>query len=102
MRKLKVPALVVACVTFAPSLEQAEAAPKGNATIERLCSEHTPLSHDGAVADWLARRLDLNDAQKATFQDFQAARAKALADSKTKLCASKPDLSTFEGRLVFG
>jgi hypothetical protein len=27
---------------------------------------------------------------------------KALADSKAKLCASKPDLSTFEGRLIFG
>ncbi|MEI9917008.1 MAG: Spy/CpxP family protein refolding chaperone [Methylovirgula sp.] len=102
MRKLKVSGLIVACMTFASLLVQAEAAPKGNETIERLCSERTPLSHDGAFADWLARRLDLNDVQKATFEDFQAARAKALADSKTKLCTSKPDLTTFEGRLVFG
>ncbi len=102
MRKLKVLALIVACVTFASPLVQAEAAPKVDSTIERLCSERTPLSNEGAFADWLARRLDLNDAQKATFEEFQAARAKALADSKTKLCASKPDLSTFEGRLIFG
>ena len=102
MRKLKVPALIVAFVTFASPLAQAAAAPEGSTNMARLCAERTPPSHEGAFADWLARRLDLNDTQKAAFQEFQAARAKALANFKTKLCASKPDLSTFEGRLVFG
>jgi hypothetical protein len=67
MRKLIVPALIIACVTFAWPLVQAEAALRGSDTMARLCAERTPLSHDGAFADWLARRLDLNDAQKASF-----------------------------------
>jgi LTXXQ motif family protein len=52
--------------------------------------------------DWLVHRLELNDAQKASFKEFQDARTQSLSDSKAKLCASKPDLSSFEGRLVFG
>jgi hypothetical protein len=103
MRKLTVSALIVACAAFAAPLAQAQAAQDGNETMfDRLCSDKTQPSHEGKFADWLAERLHLTDTQKAAFQDFQATRAKALADSKTTLCASKPDLSTFEGRLVFG
>jgi len=103
MQKLKVSALIVACLAFALSSAQAQAAQDGNeAPFKRLCSERSQPSREGEFADWLARRLNLNDAQKAAFKDFQDARAKALADSKTKLCANKPDLSSFEARLVFG
>jgi hypothetical protein len=103
MQKLKVLALIVACVAFASTLAQAQAAQDGNkAPFERLCSERGQPSHEGKFAEWLAERLNLNGAQKAAFKDFQDARAKALADSKTKLCTNKPDLSSFEARLVFG
>ncbi|MGA9092061.1 MAG: Spy/CpxP family protein refolding chaperone, partial [Bradyrhizobium sp.] len=49
----------------------------------------------------LASYLDLNDAQKAAYNEFKEARLKSLADSKTKLCAKEPDLSSFEERLNF-
>jgi hypothetical protein len=50
----------------------------------------------------IAKYLDLNDAQKAAFKKFHEARRKSLEDSKAALCASKPDLSSFEARLAFG
>lgn len=72
--------------------------------IERFCST------DGAkrVADWEERSLDrmdsrlkLTDAQKTAFKDLQDTRAKARTDAKSALCANKPDLTTFSGRLTF-
>ena len=50
---------------------------------------------------FLAEHLKLNDAQKASFKEFQDARTKAVETATTRLCATKPDLSTFEGRLGF-
>jgi hypothetical protein len=50
----------------------------------------------------LTELLDLNDAQKAAFKEFHEARRKSLEDAKATLCANKPDLSSFEARLVFG
>jgi hypothetical protein len=44
----------------------------------------------------------LNDAQKAAFKEFHEARRKSIEESKATLCANKPDLSSFEARLVFG
>ncbi len=102
MRKLKASALIVACLAFASTSMQVHAAQnERQSPYDRLCGEGHP-SHEGEFADWLAHRLDLSDAQKAAYKDFQDARTKALADSKTKLCANKPDLSSFEARLVFG
>jgi hypothetical protein len=53
------------------------------------------------MANLLAEYLDLNDAQKAAFKEFHEARRTSLEDSKATLRASKPDLSSFEGRLAF-
>lgn len=105
MGKLKVLTLIVVSAAFASPLEQAQAqrgAPSRDAPFERICSDQGGLPQQIAFAQRLVERLHLNDAQKAAFKDFQDARAKSLNDSKAKLCDSKPDLSSFEGRLVFG
>lgn len=103
MRKLKVSALLVACLALASASMPVHAAQdEKQAPFERLCSDPGGRSPEGKFADWLAERLNLNDTQKAALKEFHDARAKALADSKAKLCANKPDLSSFEARLVFG
>jgi hypothetical protein len=73
--------------------------------IEHVCA---PADKDGEKADraqrhadHVAERLKLTDAQKAAFKDLQDVRAKLHADHKAALCASKPDLSTFEKRFAF-
>ena len=103
MRKLKVSVLIVASAAFAATLGQAAAqdGPR-RAPFERLCAEKGGPSHHPEMADRLAEHLDLNDAQKAAFKEFHEARRKSLEDSKAALCANKPDLSSFEARLVFG
>jgi hypothetical protein len=103
MRNLKISFLIIACAAFAPAMAQAQSAQGGNnAPFDRLCSERGDSSQHSRFVEWLEGRLKLNDVQKASFKDFQDARAKSLSDSKAKLCATKPDLSSFEARLVFG
>ncbi len=53
------------------------------------------------MGERLADHLNLNDAQKAAYNEFKEARLKSLDDSRAKLCAKEPDLSSFEERLVF-
>ena len=104
MRKLNVTALVVASAAFAATLAQVEAAQgeSGRAPFERLCAERGGPSHHPEMADRLADYLNLTDAQKAAFKEFHEARKKSIEDSKAALCANKPDLSSFEARLMFG
>jgi hypothetical protein len=104
MRKLNVTVLILASTAFAATLGQAQAAQDGShgAPFERLCAERGGPSHHPEMAGRLAERLDLNDAQKAAFKEFHEARRKSLEDTKATLCANKPDLSSFEARLVFG
>jgi Spy/CpxP family protein refolding chaperone len=72
--------------------------------LDRICS---PESNDNASdraqrrIDRTTRRLNLTDAQKAALKDLQDARAKARSDSRTALCAKKPDLTGLDGRLAF-
>jgi hypothetical protein len=103
MRKLNVSALVVASAAFTAILGPAQAAQDGRgAPFERLCAERGGPTHHAELAGRLAEYLDLNDAQKATFKEFHDARKKSIEDSKASLCANKPDLSSFEARLLFG
>ena len=104
MRKLGVTVLVVASAAFAATFGQVEAAQDGSgrAPFERLCAERGGPSHHPELADRLTKRLDLNDMQKAAFKEFHEVRRKSLEDTKATLCANKPDLSSFEARLVFG
>jgi hypothetical protein len=103
MRKLKVSVLIVASAAFAATFGQAVVAQDGprRAPYERICAENGGPSHHPEMADRLSEYLDLTDAQKAAFKEFHEARRKSLEDSKAALCASKPDLSSFEGRLAF-
>jgi hypothetical protein len=39
--------------------------------------------------------------KRLPFKEFHEARRKSLEESKATLCASKPDLTSFEGRLAF-
>jgi hypothetical protein len=104
MRKLNVSVLIVASAAFAATLGQAEAAQYGprHAPFERICDERGGPTHRPEMAGLLAEYLDLNDAQKAAFKEFHEERRKSLETAKAALCANKPDLSTFEARLVFG
>jgi hypothetical protein len=102
MRKLNVSVLIVASAAFAATLGPAAVAQDGRrAPYERLCAERGGPTHHPEMADRIADELDLNDAQKAAFKEFHEARRKSLEDSKAALCASKPDLSSFEARLAF-
>ena len=103
MRKLNVSILIVASLACAATLSQAAVAQDGprRSPYERICAEKGGPTHHPEMAGRLSEYLDLTDAQKAAFKEFHEARRKSLEDSKAALCASKPDLSSFEGRLTF-
>ena len=103
MRKLKVSVLIIATTAFAATLGQAAVARDRphRAPFERLCAEQGGPTHHPEMAGRLSEELDLTDAQKAAFKDFHEARKKSIEDSKAALCANKPDLTSFEGRLAF-
>ncbi|MGA2290256.1 Spy/CpxP family protein refolding chaperone [Bradyrhizobium sp.] len=96
--------LIVASAAFAATLTQVAVAQGGSrhAPFERLCAERGGPSHHPEMADRIAEYLNLSDAQKAAFKEFHEARRQSLEDSKAALCASKPDMSSFEARLNFG
>jgi hypothetical protein len=98
MQKLNVSVLVAASAAFAATFGPAAVAQDGprRAPFERLCAERGGPSHHPEMADRISEYLDLNDTQKAAFKEFHEARRKSLEDSKATLCASKPDLSSFE------
>jgi Spy/CpxP family protein refolding chaperone len=102
MQYLNVSALVVASALlvagFGPA--QAEEGSRGSA-YDRICAAPTEHSHHHKMAERLAKHLNLTDAQKAAYKEFVDARTKAVDDQKTALCATKPDLSTFDSRLTF-
>jgi hypothetical protein len=103
MPKLNFSILMVATAALAVAAGPA-AAQDGSrhAPFERLCAERGGPSHHPEMADRLADYLNLTDAQKAAFKEFHEARKKSIEDSKAALCANKPDLSSFEARLMFG
>lgn len=103
MKNVKVSALILAFGTFAAAAGQARAAGDGHhsALFEHLCSHQNDPSDHQKRGERLADHLKLNDAQKAAYKEFQEARVKSLDDSKARLCAKEPDLSSFEERLVF-
>ena len=102
MKNLSISALVVAIAAFTPVIVPAQAASGGRSEIERICGPHPDQAeHEAKFADRLAEHLHLSDAQKASFKAFQEARAKAVETATTRLCAKKPDVATFEGRLTF-
>jgi LTXXQ motif family protein len=106
MRKLSVSALIVAvaagALAFGPTLAKGRSESGPKSEFERICAPHPDrAAHEAKFAEFLAKRLNLTDAQKEAFKDFQDARTKAVETATTRLCATKPDLSSFEGRLGF-
>jgi len=102
MRKSTLSAVVVAVAASALTFGSAQAGERGRGEFERVCAPHPDrAAHEAKFAEFLAQRLKLNEAQKTSFKDFQDARTKAVETATTRLCASKPDLSSFEGRLGF-
>jgi hypothetical protein len=103
MKEVKVSALILAFAAFAAASGQAQAAhgDHHSALFEHLCSRQTDPAPHHKLGERLADHLKLTDAQKAAYTEFKEARLKALDDSKAKLCAKQPDLSSFEERLVF-
>jgi len=95
-------ALIAVGVALASPAAQAQTSGNGNqAFFDRLCGDHGEAREHAKFTGWVEARLKLNDAQMANFTSFQEARAQSLADSKGKLCADKPDFTSFEARLVF-
>lgn len=103
MQYLNVSAFVIASTILAAGFGPAQAEKDGDrgSVYDRICSASTEHGHHHKMAARLAKELDLTDAQKATYKEFVDARTKAVDDAKTTLCATKPDLSTFESRLTF-
>src|ERR1700686_2008563 len=103
MKYLNVSALVIASAILAVGFGPAQAEKDGDrgSVYDRICSASTEHGHHHKMAKRLAEYLNLTDAQKAAYKEFVDARTKAVDDVKTTLCATKPDLSTFESRLTF-
>jgi hypothetical protein len=103
MKELRISTLILAFVAFAAASGQAQAAQGDHhsALFEHLCAHQSDPSRHHKLGERLADHLNLNDAQKAAYNEFKEARLKALDDSKAKFCAKEPDLSSFEERLVF-
>lgn len=99
------PLLLALAATTTAAAAATETDDRASHWIEQMCSTdaQNPQKAEGMQrrADRLAERLQLTDAQKATFKDLQDTRAKVRADRRTAICASKPDLTTFEARLNF-
>jgi hypothetical protein len=103
MQGLNVSALVIASAILAAGFgpAQAEKDRDPGSVYDRICAAPTEHGHHHKLAERLAKHLDLTDAQKVAYKEFVDARTKAVDDVKTTLCATKPDLSTFESRLTF-
>lgn len=103
MRKYLIAALALGMAISGAGLAQAQDRSDGiKSEVERVCGLHPDrAAHEEKFAGFLAKRLTLTEAQKAAFKEFQAARAKAVETATTRLCAKKPDLTSFEARLSF-
>jgi hypothetical protein len=102
MQYLNVSALVIASAILTAGFGPAKAEDEGRGSVyDRNCAAPTEHGHHHKMAKRLAEHLNLTDAQKAAYKEFVDARTKAVDDAKTIICATKPDLSTFESRLTF-
>jgi hypothetical protein len=96
---LGIAAVALALAAFAPAFGSARA---GTSEIEEVCApRRDQAEREARSADRLAEHLRLSAAQKAAYKDFHDARVKAVETATARLCAKKPDVTTFEGRLAF-
>ncbi len=108
-------ALAMACMCGGLALSPAKAQPQPPAPpamsspqemwLDEMCSRDHGAN--GFVemmqgrAEHLATMLQLSPEQVAALKDVGESRMKAAKDFKASICAKKPDLSTFTGRLNF-
>ena len=103
MRKFMIWGLAAGMAALGAQAQAAQPMDPGQqAFLQHVCSDTKSEAEHAKFVEWMDKRLNLNETQKANFKAFQDARAKSLADSKAKLCATPPDLSSFEARVVFG
>ena len=100
----KIVALALWCGALSFS-STAFAAPDGEGAhrdwVERLCAKASDPARQERHLARLAERLHLTDAQKDLFKAVQDARATARKPAIEAICANKPDLQSFEGKLAF-
>jgi hypothetical protein len=103
MQYPNVSAFVIASALVVAGFGAAHAEKDGDrgSIYDRVCAAPTEHSHHHKLAERIAEYLTLTDAQKAAYQEFVDARTKGVDDVKATLCATKPDISTFESRLTF-
>lgn len=103
MRKTKLSAVIVAVALIGGTTWQAQAAGSSHhsALFERLCAKENNEARHHKIGERLAAQLKLTSAQQAAYDDFQQTRLKSIDDTKSKLCAKEPDLSSYEERLNF-
>lgn len=73
--------------------------------LDEMCSARN--GHQGMAeemqgrAEHMATMLELNPSQVMALKDIDIARMKGASDFRASICAHKPDLATFTGRLNF-
>ncbi|MGO8739827.1 Spy/CpxP family protein refolding chaperone [Rhodoblastus sp.] len=98
-----IPPLAVAFV-WALAAAPAVAAPARAdpaAQLDKICGAKAAAPQTEAVSGDLEKALLLSDDQKKALQAYRDAKTKAVADAKVKLCADRPDVTTFAGGLAF-
>jgi hypothetical protein len=68
--------------------------------LDRMCASEAPTNEQRGM-DRLANRLKLTEPQKASLKELNDASLKSLSESRTAICADKPNLSTTPGRMAF-
>jgi LTXXQ motif family protein len=118
MRILNKSTLVLACMFGAMAFSQANAQPQPPAPdaeemaspqamwLDEMCSARS--GHHGMMgeemqgrAEHMATMLELNPSQIAALKDIEDARMHGANEFRATICAHKPDLATFTGRLNF-
>jgi Spy/CpxP family protein refolding chaperone len=101
MKRSVVALFAIACATIGAASANAQSAAKPDGgMLEHFCSGDSAKAPEGHLAETLASRLVLNDAQKAAFKDWQDTRRSARDNMKATVCADKSDAGTLAGRLA--
>ena len=88
MKQVRISAMILAFAALAAAASGQAQAAQGDhhsALFERLCSHPSEPSRHHKLGERLAGYLDLNDAQKAAYNEFKEARLKAAAERKAAM-----------------
>ncbi len=105
MSKLKM--IIVACTAVFMAIGTVQAKDEsGHAEWQakrmgRMCSMQPDQARADKTRDRMIERLSLTDSQKPLLKDMLDAREKGRGDLKSSICADKPDVTNFAGKLNF-